>query len=76
MKKCIIVVFILVVFFVIGLFLSLNYRGVEVVLLKQVFIYINGVELRYLDFGLNNVFDVVNIIINVFEGLIRVNVKG
>lgn len=34
MKKCIIAVFILVVFFVIGLFLSLNYRGVEAVLLK------------------------------------------
>ncbi|ADQ40310.1 extracellular solute-binding protein family 5 [Caldicellulosiruptor acetigenus I77R1B] len=76
MKKRIIAAFILVVFLVTGLFLSSNYRGAEAASSKQVLTYINGAEPRYLDPGLNNALDAANIIINVFEGLTRVNVKG
>ncbi|AEM74154.1 peptide ABC transporter substrate-binding protein [Caldicellulosiruptor acetigenus] len=76
MKKRIIAAFILVVFLVTGLFLSSNYRGAEAASSKQVFTYINGAEPRYLDPALNTAADAANIIINVFEGLTRVNVKG
>lgn len=75
MKKRLIATFILVMFLVTGLFINSNYKSTQAAA-KQVFTYINGAEPRYLDPAKNNAADAANIIINVFEGLTRVNVKG
>ncbi|MEZ0536257.1 peptide ABC transporter substrate-binding protein [Caldicellulosiruptoraceae bacterium PP1] len=75
MKKRLIAVFVLVVFMATALALNVN-KVTGVAAAKQVLTYINGAEPRYLDPGLNNALDSANIIINVFEGLTRVNVKG
>lgn len=75
MKKRLIAAFILVTFLVTGLFVNSNYKSTKAAA-KQVFTYINGAEPRYLDPAKNTALDAANIIINVFEGLTRVNVKG
>ncbi|WAM34531.1 peptide ABC transporter substrate-binding protein [Caldicellulosiruptor morganii] len=75
MKKRLIAAFILVMFLVTGLFINSNYKSTEAAS-KQVLTYINGAEPRYLDPALNNAADGANIIINVFEGLTKVDVKS
>jgi len=76
MKKRIVATFILVAFLVTGLFLGVNFKNAAAASSRQVFTYINGSEPRYLDPGLNTALDAANIIINVFEGLTRVDAKG
>ncbi len=75
MRKRLIAAFILVMFLVTGLFINSNYKSTEAAS-KQVFTYINGAEPKTIDPALNTAADAANIIINVFEGLTRVNAKG
>jgi len=75
MKRRLIATIILVMFLVTGLFINSNYKLTQAAA-KQQLTYINGAEPRYLDPALNNAVDGANIIINVFEALTRVNVKG
>jgi len=75
MKKRLIAVLVLCVFAATAFFLNTT-KITGVAAAKQILTYINGAEPRYLDPALNNAVDGANIIINCFEGLTRVNVKG